>query len=455
VSADVAGQARARRALEARAQAIEACLTAPATTDSGLRLVVALLSSVTNTASPSAESAVALPPEAADEIFAASPASPLLRARLAASYSGSASGAHHWIRVNRGPEPWTPPDERLFGVPDASGSLPPTVKPFDSGLYTSTPLTAGYSMWRLYLDQYDGSALFPLPWYTWHLTSLPAARVLTVDDARGWTRLVTSFPQVHDGCVYPNWVDLASRYDGVRVTFPAVIATQGIRFLTPHGPTAPGFWDVESTYWLRWRFTNATLVTIFLNHAARCLYNGGTLRWALFSQVLLPGARVAAAEQHRKPTEGGRMPDISPATRDLARRLLLHEAGGHPEPDALAEAAGRAGARLRGRLIDVVGSTAYTTLLARAVRRAQGEVRTLERGTVAGHGGAEGDLHGVRECALASDDDPAVGEASLTAILVHVIGLLVTFIGEVLTLRLVREAWPELADDQDTAEGRA
>ncbi len=147
------------------------------------------------------------------------------------------------------------------------------------------------------------------------------------------------------------------------------------------------------------------------------------------------------------------MPDISPATRDLARRLLLHDAGGHPEPGALAEAAGRAGARLRVRLVDVVGSTAYTTLLARAVRLAQGEVRTLERGTVAGHGGVEGDLLGVRECALASDDDPAVGETGQTAILVHVIGLLVTFIGEELALRLVREAWPELADEQDTAEG--
>jgi len=261
VSADVAGQARSRRALEARAQAIEARLTVPASTDRALRLVVALLSSVTNTASPRAESAVAVPPEVADDIFAASPASRLLQARLAASYSPSAGGAHHWIRVNRGPAPWTPPDQRLFGLPDASGSLPPTVKPFDSGLYTSTPMTAGYSLWRLYLDQYDGSALFPLPWYTWHLTSPPAARILTVDDARGWTRLVTSFPRVHDGCVYPDWAALASRYDGVRVTFPAVIATQGIRFLTPHGPTAPGFWDVESTYWLRWRFTNATLVT--------------------------------------------------------------------------------------------------------------------------------------------------------------------------------------------------
>jgi len=274
----------------------------PATTDSALRLLVALLSSVTTTASPRAESAAAVPPEVADDIFAASPASRLLQARLAASYSPSAVGAHHWIRANRGPAPCTPPDQRLFGLPDASGFLPPTVKPFASGLYASTPITAGHSLWRLYLDQYAGSALFPLPWYTGYLTSPPAARLLTVDNARGWTRLVTSFPGVHDGCVYPNWVDLASRYDGVRVTFPAVIATQGIRFLTPHGPTAPGFWDVESTYWLRWRFTNATRVTIFLNHAARCLYNGngGTLRRALFSQVLLPGARVAAAEQHCK-----------------------------------------------------------------------------------------------------------------------------------------------------------
>jgi len=151
------------------------------------------------------------------------------------------------------------------------------------------------------------------------------------------------------------------------------------------------------------------------------------------------------------------MPEVSPGARALARRVLLREAGGQPEPAALAEATGRVEARLRGRLADLVGITGYTTLVARAVRLAQVEVPALERVTVDVHigAGAEGGLRGVREYALANDSDAAAVEDGLTAILAHVVGLLVIFIGEGLALRLIHEAWPVLADDQDNAEGRA
>ncbi len=54
------------------------------------------------------------------------------------------------------------------------------------------------------------------------------------------------------------------------------------------------------------------------------------------------------------------MLEVSPATRALARRVLLHEAGGCVEPVALAEAAERADAQLRGRLVDLIGLTGYT-----------------------------------------------------------------------------------------------
>jgi len=153
------------------------------------------------------------------------------------------------------------------------------------------------------------------------------------------------------------------------------------------------------------------------------------------------------------------MPEVSPAARALARRVLLRDAGGRPAPAPLAAAPGRAEARLRRRLADLVGVTGYTTLVARAVRLARVEVPALERVTVDAHVGAgaeaEGGLRGVREFALASDGDAAVVEDGLTAILAHIVGLLVIFIGEGLALRLIHEAWPELTDDQDNAEGRA
>ena len=149
------------------------------------------------------------------------------------------------------------------------------------------------------------------------------------------------------------------------------------------------------------------------------------------------------------------MPEMSPAAQVLARRVLRHEAGGRAEPAALAEAVERADARLRGRLASLIGPTGYTTLVARAVHLARAEVPALECVTVdAPATGAEGGLHGVREFARASGDAGAA-EAGLSAILAHVVGLLVTFIGEDLALRLVREAWPELAPGPDAVEGRA
>jgi hypothetical protein len=146
---------------------------------------------------------------------------------------------------------------------------------------------------------------------------------------------------------------------------------------------------------------------------------------------------------------------MSPAAQVLARRVLQHEAGGRAELAALAEAAERADARLRGRLASLIGPTGYTALVARAVYLAQAEVPALERVTVdALATEAEGGLHGVREFARATGDAGAA-EAGLSAILAHVIGLLGTFIGEDLALRLIRDAWPELPDGQRESEGRA
>ncbi len=147
------------------------------------------------------------------------------------------------------------------------------------------------------------------------------------------------------------------------------------------------------------------------------------------------------------------MIEAPPIAHMLARRVLLYEAGGRMEPEALAQAAERADARLKSRLGSLIGQTGYTILVARAVRLARAEVPTLEG--VAVDTGAEGGLQGVRAFALANDGDPRAAEAGLTAILAHVIGLLSTFIGEDLALRLVREAWPDLSHDPAAAEDHA
>jgi hypothetical protein len=55
-------------------------------------------------------------------------------------------------------------------------------------------------------------------------------------------------------------------------------------------------------------------------------------------------------------------------------------------------------------------------------------------------------LHGVHQFVLAHGDDHGVAEAGLIVMLGTVIELLSAFIGEDLALRLVWDAWPELAE---------
>ena len=76
-------------------------------------------------------------------------------------------------------------------------------------------------------------------------------------------------------------------------------------------------------------------------------------------------------------------------------------------------------------------------MLSRALRLARREFLFLEGVSV----DAEGDFHGLEE----SLHDVEAGEAAkgLLSVLITLIDLLVGFIGEELTLRLVGEVWPE------------
>ena len=153
------------------------------------------------------------------------------------------------------------------------------------------------------------------------------------------------------------------------------------------------------------------------------------------------------------------MSEVSFASREAAHRMLLIEVGGRTEPEALAEAAERVNARLRLRLTSLIGLAGYAFLVARAVRLAQIEIPDLKGVTVTTlENGAEGSLHGIHEFALARGGDPGLAEAGLSAVLAHILGLLATFIGEDLALRLASEAWPELANanaNLERREGRA
>ena len=118
-------------------------------------------------------------------------------------------------------------------------------------------------MWRTYLELFHGSDLYPLPWYVWELhASERECPVLHITSAAEWAAFVTTYPQSHRELIYPDWRGVARDFSGVHMTLRAIAATQGYSFQTPQGRTAPPFWDIESTLWLRWCFESCQLVDV-------------------------------------------------------------------------------------------------------------------------------------------------------------------------------------------------
>ena len=91
--------------------------------------------------------------------------------------------------------------------------------------------------------------------------------------------------------------------------------------------------------------------------------------------------------------------------------------------------------KLRGPLVTLSGTAGFRALLSRALTLANGEVRWFRAVQVK----ADGSLAAPAETAQLDKAEIARAEVALVA---QLLGLLVTFIGEALTLRLVQDAWP-------------
>jgi hypothetical protein len=126
------------------------------------------------------------------------------------------------------------------------------------------------------------------------------------------------------------------------------------------------------------------------------------------------------------------MDEPSPSTRDLARRLL---AASRTASDPRAHEAVVVNEKLRISLTQFAGADGFASLLRRALALASAEVPALRSAKVS----ADGRLEGFEQLAGHAG---TVGGEEAVAITAHLLGLLVTFIGKPLTLRLVREAWP-------------
>ena len=129
----------------------------------------------------------------------------------------------------------------------------------------------------------------------------------------------------------------------------------------------------------------------------------------------------------------------SSSMRDLARRLLAasQTASGPHVHEAVVVSE-----KLRITLTKFAGADGFASLLRRALVLTSAEVPSLQSVKI----GADGRLEGFEQLAVDTGTGPTASDAAV-AITAQLLGLLVTFVGEPLTVRLVREAWPEAALD--------
>jgi hypothetical protein len=133
------------------------------------------------------------------------------------------------------------------------------------------------------------------------------------------------------------------------------------------------------------------------------------------------------------------MSRAAPKMRDFAERLIAYEARANKSSKTKTPAACLVIDRLRPQLATLMGNIGFRALLSRTLALANAEFPWLR----AVHVKAEGSLEGFEELGAQVPPDEIV--EGCVVLLAQMLGLLVAFIGEDLTLRLVRDVWPKLS----------
>lgn len=203
-------------------------------------------------------------PEVADEAVARSAF--LVELRQAAPWlrdgPSSPECVQHWIATGKPswlPESEMTPQQEAFNMVVEDGATAGSRSDL-GGLYTSSATAEFPGMWRHYLELNARSGLWPGPWRTWRLSPSVGVRIVTVTSARDWVDLVDEYPSSRGGDLELDWSAVAADADAVHLTPEAVCAVEGFRMRTAHGPSAPVYWDVESTRWMRWSFESSELL---------------------------------------------------------------------------------------------------------------------------------------------------------------------------------------------------
>jgi len=139
------------------------------------------------------------------------------------------------------------------------------------------------------------------------------------------------------------------------------------------------------------------------------------------------------------------MDTATPAIQNLARQLLAGEPSRPRGAIGSMNQAVRACEKLRMPLTRLAGATGYTSLLSRALVLAKRQAPSLKRLKVVPDGSLGG-IDGIPPDSTATDASPDAG----LILVAQLLGLLVTFIGAPLTLRLLHESWPAMSIDAIT-----
>src|SRR5450759_2479395 len=131
------------------------------------------------------------------------------------------------------------------------------------------------------------------------------------------------------------------------------------------------------------------------------------------------------------------MSRATPKMRDFAERLIVYETRENKSSETKTQAAFLVGEKLRPQLAALMGNVGFRALLSRALALSNAEIPWLR----AVHVKADGSFEALDE--LGAQVDPDKIFEGRVVLLAQLLGLLVAFIGEILTLRLVREVWPK------------
>jgi hypothetical protein len=146
----------------------------------------------------------------------------------------------------------------------------------------------------------------------------------------------------------------------------------------------------------------------------------------------------------------------TPEMRDFAHRLLTYEAGAGKASEPMDSPALRVYEKLHQSLSEFVGVAGFLSLASRALALAKTDAPSLSAVRIT----ADGALLGLGELEPQLDiDKERAGEYPSSEggfiLITRILGLLRLFLGEALTLSLLRNAWPgEVFDDQSSANGR-